>query len=55
MKKGMHIMNPNKAQKGICYRTTFFILYSIYKMICLKSPKSCEFVKTKFTNSAQNH
>ena len=58
-KKGIHIINPKK-QKKVYATILLFILYSIcvhvespiYKMICLKSPKSSKFA-IFVTNSGQ--
>ena len=52
IKNGMFIMNPQKKQINVHVTVILFILYSIwvhvesskYQMICLKSPKSSEFV-----------
>ena len=49
MKKGIHIMNPEKQKHCICHRTTFYSILDMsscikpkFKMICQKSPKSSE-------------
>jgi len=59
MKKGIHIMNPEKQKHCICHRTTFYSIFDMsscikpkFKMICQKSQKSSE-VAIFLTNSGQ--